>query len=169
MRGVLELRLDQIAQPGVDGELLSYVKTAVRDMLHTPDLALKWVPSMASRALAVIWAAELGQDQKLPEAWIREWKDQWRDDRRLPTQQGKQCKALRLATGGNDIRPLAKFVTKPTALLVDALQSVGDFGQHREDFRETAVTVGYAAGVVMTAIELVDSLSRDLAREARAC
>jgi len=62
------------------------------------------------------------------------------------------------------IRPLARFVTKPTALLVDALQSVGDFGQHREDFPESSVSIGYAAGIVMMAIELVDSLSRDLAR-----
>ena len=71
---------------------------------------------------------------------------------------------LRLATGADNIRPLARLVTKPTALLVDALQSVGDFGQHREDFPESSVSIGYASGVVMIAIELVEVLSRDLAR-----
>ncbi len=67
-------------------------------------------------------------------------------------------------TGADHIRPLARFATKPTVLLLDSLQSVGDFGQHRDDFRESTVTKGYAASVVLCAIELSESLARDLLR-----
>jgi len=170
VRGFLELRLAQTAQPSVDMELLNYVKSAVRDLEPTPGAALNWVRGIANKALAIIWSVELGADQKLPEAWIREWQAAgerlpWLDaDRRLPRGRGAQCNVLRLATGADGIRPLAKFATKPTALLVDALQSVGDFGQHREDFPENTITVAFAAGIMMIAIELVDSLARDLTR-----
>jgi hypothetical protein len=75
-----------------------------------------------------------------------------------------ECNVLRLMTGADNIRPLARFATKPTALLLDSLQSVGDFGQHRDDFRESAVTKGFAACVVLCAIELVERLARDLLR-----
>lgn len=172
VRGFLELRLSHLAHENVDAELMNYVKSAVRDLEPAPDMALKWVRSIANKALAIIWGAELGPEQKIPEAWIREWQGagerlQWLDGgQRLPRRQGAQCNVLRLATGADNIRPLARFVTKPTALFVDALQSVGDFGQHREDFPESIVSIGYAAGVVMMAIELVDGLARDLARGA---
>jgi hypothetical protein len=87
----------------------------------------------------------LPANRLLPDGWIEEWKavDQlrWLDSsRRLPTRRGPQCHVLRLLTGAQDIRPLAKFATKPTALLVDNLQSVGDFGQHRHDFPESNVS-----------------------------
>src|SRR5262249_41005886 len=120
------------------------------------------------RCLALIWEAELAADQRLPDEWIAEWKQadrlQWLDaDQRLPRRQGHQCIALRFATGSDKFRPLTKFVTKPTALLLDSLQWIGDFGQHREDWRESVVTKSFAASVVLTAIELADSLARDLA------
>jgi hypothetical protein len=60
---------------------------------------------------------------------------------------------------------LAKFATKPTALLLNGLQSIGDFGQHREDFRESVVTTSFAASVVLIAIETAESLACDLARK----
>ena len=172
VRGLLELRLAHLAHANVDAELMNYVKSAVRDLEPAPEMALKWVRSIANRTLAIIWGAELGAEQKIPEAWIREWQGagerlQWLDaGQRLPRRQGAQCNVLRLATGADNIRPLARYVTKPTALLVDALQSVGDFGQHREDFPESVIPVGYAAAIVLTAIELLAALARDLARGA---
>jgi hypothetical protein len=57
------------------------------------------------------------------------------------------------------------YTAKPTALLVDSLQSVGDFGQHRHDFPESNVSKGFVASQVLSAIELVESLARDLLRE----
>ena len=79
---------------------------------------------------------------------------------RIPRKRGWQCRILRVITGteGND--PVAKFVTKRTYLLVDHLQSVGDFGQHRGG--ET-VTLPIAASFCLSAISLCESLARDLA------
>lgn len=94
-------------------------------------------------------------DERLP--WLR-------DDRRLPTPQGVQCSVLRLMSGKERVTRQARVVSKSTALLVDALQSVGDFGQHREEYPESVVTTGFAASVVLTAIELVESLCEDTAR-----
>jgi hypothetical protein len=170
IRGLLEYRLAQALEGRIDPDLRNFVQSAVRDLEPNPELALKWVRSIANRVLTLIWGAELPPDQRLPDAWINEWKQagqhlQWLDGgQRLPRRQGSQCNVLRLITGVENIRPLARFATKPTALLLDGLQSVGDFGQHREDFRESAVTKGFAACVVFSAIELVESLARDLLR-----
>ena len=49
-------------------------------------------------------------------------------------------------------------------LPADALQSVGDFGQHREDFPESVVSKTFAASVLLTAIELTESLVADANR-----
>jgi hypothetical protein len=130
--------------------------------------------SIANRALTIIWDAELDAAQVLPDHWIHAWQQggeqlRWlTSDHRLPTKKGSQCNVLRLATGADGLRPVARFVTKPTALLVDALQSIGDFGQHREDFPGSVITAGYAASIVMMVLELVESLARDLARDTSA-
>jgi hypothetical protein len=170
IRGLLEYRLAQVLDGRIDQDLRNFLYSAVRDLEPNPELSLKWVRSIANRALVLIWEAELPPDQRLPDAWVNEWKLagerlQWLDgNQRLPRRQGSQCNVLRLITGADNLRPLARFVTKPTALLLDSLQSVGDFGQHREDFPESAVTKGFAASIVLCAIELVESLARDLQR-----
>ena len=78
---------------------------------------------------------------------------------------GPQCSILRLATGTDRVQRKSRYVTKTTYLLIDHLQSVGDFGQHRSDFPEARVTIGFAAAVVLTAIALVESLTTDLQRQ----
>ena len=88
------------------------------------------------------------------------------DDRgKLPRGYGPQCNILRLATGTDRVQRKSRYVTRTTYLLIDHLQSVGDFGQHRGDFPEAQVTIGFAAAVVLTAIALVESLTADLQRE----
>jgi hypothetical protein len=170
IRGLLEYRLAQVLEGRIDPDLRNLLQSAVRDLEPNSEHSLKWIRSIASRALALIWAAELPPDQRLPDGWVNEWKQagerlQWLDEsQRLPRRQGPQCNVLRLMTGADNIRPLARFATKPTALLLDSLQSVGDFAQHREDFRESTVTKGFAGCVVLSAIELVESLARDLLR-----
>src|SRR5262249_39255222 len=125
-----------------------------------------WTRSIAERALDLIWGKELAADRLLPAAWTDAWKHggikSWPEDHgRLPRKRGQQCFILRLITGTEDIQPLAKHVTKPTYLLVDHLQSVGDFGQHRE---EHPVTIGFAAAVCLSAIELCARLGQDFRR-----
>jgi hypothetical protein len=171
IRGLLELRLTQIVQPGLDNDLAGFVLKAVRDLHPAPQDALKWVRSVAAKAMTLIWTAELGADQRIPVEWTNEWKEGgerllWLEaNQLLPRTVGAQCNVLRLMTGAAKIRPRAKYITKPTALLVDGLHSVGDFGQHRDDFPESEVTVGFAAATVLSCIELLDSLSRDLAKK----
>ena len=67
-------------------------------------------------------------------------------------------------TGTERVARTAKTFSKVTSLLVDGLQSVGDFGQHREDFPESMVSKTFAASVLMTAIELTESLVADANR-----
>ena len=57
-----------------------------------------------------------------------------------------------------------RYITKTTYLLLDHLQSIGNFGQHREEFPETKVTIGFAASVVHSSIALVECLTSDLSR-----
>ena len=83
------------------------------------------------------------------------------DQGTLPRASGLQCSILRLATGTDKTTRCTRFLTKPTFLLLDHLQSVGNFGQHRGDAPE--VTVGFAAAVLSSAISLVECLARDLA------
>ena len=78
----------------------------------------------------------------------------------LPSRLGPQCYILRQITGTSEHNPVSKFITKPTYLLIDHLQSVGDFGQHQGD---NTVTLQFAAAFCLSAIALCDSLARDLA------
>jgi hypothetical protein len=171
IRGLLEYRLGQIAERKIDPELFGLLYKAVRELEPKAELALMWVRSISNRALDLIWRAELPPNRRIPDEWVSEWKNSgerllWLEtDQRLPSRQGSQCNVLRLLTGAERVRPLAKYATKPTALLLDSLQSIGDFGQHRADFPESTVTTGFAATVVMTAIELAASIAADLARQ----
>ena len=167
IRSLLELRISQVAGPGVDRDLSQSVINAVRDIDPDPKHALIWIRSIADRALALIWDAELPPDRMLPQEWLDEWrhagvKNLPEDEGKLPHGSGMQCGVLRLITGTDRIRRQSRYVTKTTSLLVDHLQSVGSFGQHRENFRETNVSMGFAAASVLAAISLVESLTADL-------
>ena len=166
VRSLLELRLGQIKSPRTDEELWVSVNNAVRDISPAPEQALTWVRSIANRALVLIWNAELPPDQTLPAEWLQEWRGKevsFSDDGgKLPRGDGPQCHILRLVTGSDRTRRQSKYVTKTTCLLVDHLQSVGNFGQHRSDFPETKATIGFAAAAVLAAISLVECLTGDL-------
>ena len=169
IRSLLELRLAQVTNPDVD--LRRFVSNAIRDLEpHHPEDALTWIRSVADRALALIWEAELPGDKKLPPNWLKDWqlggvKSLPEDGGKLPRGAGAQCHVLRLITGTDRILHQSKYVTKTTYLLVDHLKSVGDFGQHRGDYPETTISVGFAATVVLAAISLIESLTTDLQRD----
>ena len=163
---MLELRLKQVSAEAVDERLSDLVSKAIRDLVPTPGDASTWVRGIAERALQVIWVAEeLPTDGTLPAKWTEEWNNnnvQYPHpygDRHLSP--GQQCGILRLATGTQRTSRRTHYLTKPTFLLLDHLQSVGNFGQHRGGAPE--VTVGFAAAVLSSAISLVECLARDLA------
>lgn len=169
IRSALEMRLEQVVTPRTNRLLHDLVSRAVRDLDDNPEFAVNGVRAIASRALEIVWEAELPPDKTIPSEWLDEWRhagERFRDDGgKLPRGYGAQCNILRLATGTGGVRRKTRYVRKTTCLLIDHLQSVGDFGQHRADFPETPVTVGFGAAVVLAAIALVESLTADLQRE----
>ena len=167
VRSLLELRLAQVSSETTDEDLLDFVSNAIRDLTPTPEHALIWVRSIANRALQLVWYAELPPDRTLPAQWREEWEREevrYTDDGgRLPRSPGAQCNILRLATGTGRTSRQVRYITKTTFLLLDHLQSVGNFGQHRDEFPEIKVTVGFAASIVFAAISLLECLTHDLA------
>ena len=168
IRSWLEIRLAQVAGPGLDRNLHDFVSRAIRD-IGNPELAVNGLRGVVERALVLIWSAELPPDKTLPAEWVRRWEEAGvnfaHDDGKLPSTSGAQCQVLRLATGTWNVAPLSRHITKTTCLLVDHLKSVGDFGQHRGDFPEARVSIGVAASFVLAAISLIECLTADLQRE----
>ena len=163
---LLELRLKQVSTETSDEELRDCVSNAIRDLSPSPDHALIWVRSIANRALKLVWDAELPADRTLPLQWRNEWDranlHYPHDSGRLPQSPGAQFSILRLATGTERTSRQFRYITKTTYLLLDHLRSVGNFGQHRDDYPDVEVTVGFAASVVFAAVSLVECLSHDL-------
>ena len=166
VQSLLKLRLNQVSEGTVDGELCELISLAIPYLAPVPERALIWVRNIAERALDVVWKAEeLPIDRTLPEKWTEEWDNKGvhypRPQGNFHLSPGQQCNILRLATGTQGTARRTCRLTKPTFLLLDHLQSVGNFGQHRGDAPE--VTVGFAAAVLSSAISLVECLARDLA------
>ena len=170
IRLLLELRFAQVAGRAVDRDLCGFVRNAVRDIKPDPNHALVWVRSIAERALSLIWEAELPPDRTLPPEWLEDWRHAGvmglpEDAGKLPHGTGPQCRVLRLITGTDRVRRQSRYVTRTSCLLVDHLQSVGSFAQHRTSYPETHVSIGFAAASVLSAISLVENLAADLHRQ----
>lgn len=173
--GLLELRVAHLETRGADSQLLTYLKHSIRDIGVAPEISLVTTRSLVQRAIQLIWDAELPGTNTLPEEWTNEWKygganPRWLDDRRrMPSGDGQQMHALDLLTGKkvgqSFIQRKARFLTKSTFLLLDSLQSMGDFGQHLKDYPECPPTTGLAVAMIISAIEFVDALTRDLNME----
>jgi hypothetical protein len=165
IRMLLEMRLSQV--PIADETLRGYVEQAIRHLQPEPRHALVWVRSIVDRAQDFIWGQEHRDGVTMPDNRIKELQragvQNLPDDGhgRVPGERGRQMRLLRFATGtsvgGRTLRRLAKRVTKPTAILLDHMQSVGNFGQHQED----KVSKAFAVSVCMSAISLCASLAED--------
>lgn len=156
-RRLLELRLADVQDS--DSQLRGYVKRGIRDLQPDPANSIVWARSIAERALDLVWEAELPPDRSLPDKW-KKIEIKFDERGRLPGSRGRQCGILRQITGTEKHNPVAKFITRPTYLLVNHIHSVGNFGQHKDD---NNVSVSMAASFCLSAIALCESLSRDLA------
>ena len=168
IRALLELRLSQINDNNdVDQKLYHYVERAVRDLQPEPELAINSMRGVADYALRLVWNAELPKNNLIPSAWVQQWKyngENIRDEiaeGKVPLSLTGKCRLLQLMTGTQKSKAVTKFITKPTYLLIDHLQSVGHFGQHIEG---NPVTLSFAASVCFTVIALCESLSTDFGR-----
>ena len=165
IRGLLEMRLAQVGE--IDEALRGYVEQAIRHVHPEPRHAIVWVRSIVDRALDLVWQKELKDGKALPESWVKEWERagvrNTPDDGagRLPAERGKQLRVLRYASGtgiqGRTIRRVTRHVSRPSALLLEHLQSVGNFGQHQDD----DVDRPFAVSVCMASITQCHCLARD--------
>jgi hypothetical protein len=169
IRAVLELRIAHV-QAG-DPELMKFIRRAVRHLPGEPDAALGSARDILDRALDLVWMAE-APGARVPESWIAHWKAtevtsgrrvqatlEYPSGSMIPEERGRQCALLRLATGQHRIRPIAARASKSTYLLIEHMSQIGDLKNH---FRGEP-TLTMAVAFSMAAIELAESLSRDLA------
>jgi hypothetical protein len=167
VRMLLEMRLAQV--PDFDTALRGYVEQAIRHIDPEPRHSLVWVRGIVDRALDLVWDKELKDGVTIPPEWVEEWEKarlRFRPDDgtgRLPDERGRQTRVLAMATGvgirGRSVPRLTKYVSRPTSLLIEHLQSVGNFGQHQ---KEGEADRPFAVATCMTAITLCASLARDL-------
>lgn len=170
--GFLELRVCHLVSQGADPQLVTYLRHSIRDVSGAPEMSLVAIRSLVQRSLQLIWAKELGTSRILPDDWLTEWqhggaKARWLDGgKRLPSADGEQVHVLDLLTGKkigfNFIERKSRALTRPTFLLLDSLQSIGDFGQHLKDYADCPPTTDFAVAVITVAIEFVSSLASDL-------
>jgi len=169
IRMLLEMRLAQV--PRVDDELHGYVEQAIRHLQPEPRHSIVWLRSIVDRALDLIWQKELGNDTALPKSWLAEWERAGirnpPDDGygRLPGERGRQMHVLRMAAGtgvrGVTVRRVSRYASRPTAILLEHLLAVGNFGQHQGD----VINRPFAVSVCLTAITLAANLAADLGAE----
>jgi hypothetical protein len=173
IRGLLEIRVGRLKALNADQQLITYLEHSIRDVGASPAMSLVAIRSLVQRALQLIWAKELGTSSLLLDEWLAEWQyggvtARWLDgSKRVPAGDGDQMYALDLLTGKKRgdkfIRRKSKALKKSTFLLLDSLQSVGDFGQHLKDYPECPPTTSLAVTVIGNAIEFVSALTLDLA------
>lgn len=161
---VLAKRLAQI--DGADSRLASYIQHALAGLASDPETTVQGIRGIASRALTLVFASEC-PDNQIESSWVTSWQHDGQNlarqpdvsARRVPRSPNLQRELLLVMTGDRKSGRVTKFISKPTALLIDFLQSSGDFGQHIED---NEVSFEFAVTVCAAAIELCDHLAREL-------
>ncbi len=81
------------------------------------------------------------------------------NDWSIPTEPGLQLRALQYLTGSfQRFEPKAKIVSKDTYVLLNAIHSYRNRGEHSDGQQ---MHLGVAVAAVMTCVELVDCLARE--------
>jgi hypothetical protein len=159
-KGVLERRIAQI--DGIDETLKRYLERGAQDLPDHPDVFLANVRGIVNQAFELIWNAELGE-KRIPSEWIAIWRHN--QERRIEDlltafpQGVHRVRLLNLMTGTDKSDPCAKFVTKSTYVLMNAVHAFGEFGQHQEG---APIDPGTAYAALHLCIELGAALKREL-------
>jgi hypothetical protein len=160
LKGVLERRLGQIN--GIDTTLKRYLERGTEDLPGHPDVFLSNVRGIVNQAFELIWKAEV-PDKRIPSEWMSIWKRN--DERRVDEwettfpQGVHRVRLLNLMTGTDRSAPCAKYVTRGTYVLMNAMHAFGDFGQHQEG---ATVDLGTAYAALHLCVELTAALAREL-------
>lgn len=163
IKGVLELRLSQVNN--ISNELIDYVKHSIRDMDDGPKLVLDNARGIVEEACKFITKTEgIEIDGRLPTEWIERWRSTNvygppEDIDPFPSDRGKQIRALSFICGcdGRYIK-LSKKISRQTFTLLRNINEIGNFSNHSLGEK---VLAGTAIVLCITAIELIESMSRD--------
>jgi hypothetical protein len=166
IQAFLQLRFATLKR--VDPNILNYIRLAIQE-IDKPDVMLNQVRAAAGQALDQ-WLNLEFPDRKIPASWTDGWSKKDRDNNAAENnppagsvshRRGAQCYLLRLVS---DPRKSGKTrIRQSTALLIDTLQSVGDFGQHREG---EIPPIMFGASVCLTAMQMAEQVAEDLAKPA---
>jgi hypothetical protein len=160
LKGVLERRLGQLN--GIDLTLKRYLERGTEDMPDHPGVFLSNVRGIVNQAFELIWKGEV-PDKRIPSEWMAIWKRN--DERRVEEwettfpQGVHRVRLLNLMTGTDRSAPCAKYITKGTYVLMNAVHAFGDFGQHQEGAR---IDPGTAYSALHLSVELAAALTREL-------
>ncbi|MCB1087921.1 MAG: hypothetical protein KDM63_12800 [Verrucomicrobiae bacterium] len=163
IREAMEIRISQLN--GVDSRLFQFVTGALRALGEHHDNAVFAARGIAERAINLVFQAECPAGT-IDEGWITKWKmDGARApaeafDGRIPPKSWKKRDLLLLMTGSDSSTPVAKHITKGTALLIAHLWEVGRPGVHLEEEHEFSPL--FAGSVCFAAVELCEHLAREL-------
>jgi hypothetical protein len=170
IRDVLELRLNQIST--VNTLLRRLVERSIEDIPDFPDACLNCLSQIEDLALDLIWESECGSSKQIPNDVVAYWTVSPRDrdkviaermnnnDWSVPTERFKQVALLQMLTGsriGFDHK--AKKVSKDTYVLINAIHSFRNRSEHPEG---QAINEGVAVAAMMTCLELLACLAREL-------
>jgi hypothetical protein len=172
IRGLLERRLNHISR--FDDRLYRLVERAIDDIPDYPDQCLNNLTGIRDRALRLIWENEFGQGMRVPPDIVTYWTEPVRNEHRLianmvqantwavPTDPWPQLRILGLLTGCHqhfDIK--ARYVTKDTYVLLDALHNFRNRAEHPDG---QSIHLGVAVAALMACVELLGCLERELGR-----
>lgn len=167
---LLSLRFKQIPQSRLPPSLRSKVELSIaRLRSECPEDSLLYLRGLVEAALPEMLRVE-GAAQVIPPAWMEAWAAadirERRDPHDVTGERSQQLAVLRLAAKSDPrrrLRPQLKKVSREAVLLVEALDAVGSYGQHRGDGR---VPPALLAAWNLLAIEFLAKLNDDLNRGA---
>jgi hypothetical protein len=147
---------------GIDPTLKRYLQRGTADLPDHPGVFLINVRGIVNQAFELIWKAEI-PNKRVPSEWMAIWK---RNDERgvdlwettFP-QGGHRARLLNLMTGTERSVSCAKYVSKGTYVLMNAVHAFGDFGRHQEG---ATVDPGTAYAALHLCVELAAALAREL-------
>src|SRR5262249_622993 len=126
------------------------------------------VHGILERALTLIWRAECWKSESnkpyVPSEWFSIWRRNGEDKRfeewqtRFP-EGGQRLRLLDLMTGTQKTDRLARFVTKNTYTLANAVQGFRDFGVHPKGIE---IELGVAYSALHVCIELAATVTSEL-------
>lgn len=167
---LLSLRFKQIPHSRLPPSLRSKVELSIaRLRSECPEDSLLYLRSLVEVALPEMLRAE-GAAREIPPAWMEAWAAadirERRDPHDVTGERPQQLAVLRLAAKSDPrrgLRPQLRNVSREAVLLVEALDAVGSYGQHRGDAR---VPPALLAAWNLLAIEFLAKLNDDLNRGA---